>query len=83
MTEEDVRLLESCYRECLDLAWNHGLRQVAFCCISTGEFHFPNVLAARTAVATVREWRRGREEMRVIFNVFKDEDLVIYERELG
>lgn len=78
VTEEEKRLLADCYRECLDLAWESGLRQVAFCCISTGVFHFPNELAAQIAVDTVRRWRQGREEMSVIFNVFKEEDYAIY-----
>lgn len=82
-TEKDRQLLADCYRSCLDLAWDNGLRRIAFCCISTGEFHFPNVLAAQIALATVREWRRGREEMAVVFNVFKDEDYVIYEAEMA
>lgn len=79
VTPEDRRLLDSCYRSCLDLAWKGGLRQVAFCCISTGEFRFPNAEAAQIAVDTVRDWRRGREEMQVVFNVFKDEDRMIYQ----
>ncbi|MBD5559105.1 MAG: protein-ADP-ribose hydrolase [Clostridia bacterium] len=82
VTDRDRRLLEDCYISCLDLAWENGLRQVAFCCISTGEFHFPNVLAAQIAVAAVNSWRRGREAMQVIFNVFKEEDYVIYEAEI-
>lgn len=82
VTDLDRRQLADCYRSCLDLAWENGLRRVAFCCISTGEFHFPNVLAAQIAIAAVRAWRRGREEMAVVFNVFKEEDYVIYEAEL-
>ena len=83
VTGLDRQQLEDSYRSCLDLAWENGVRQVAFCCISTGEFHFPNVLAAQIAVDTVRKWRQDHPEMEVIFNVFKDEDYVIYSSILG
>ena len=79
VTGEDERLLASCYRSCLALAAENGLESLAFCCISTGEFHFPNRLAAETAVRTVEDWTRETESgMKVIFNVFKDTDLQIY-----
>lgn len=84
VTDEDRRLLASCYRSCLELAERHGVKSVAFCCISTGEFHFPNAEAAAIAVRTVREYRKengGRIE--VVFNVFKELDRGIYERLLG
>lgn len=79
--EED---LKNCYKNTLDLCVENGLRSVAFCCISTGVFHFPNKRAAEIAVATVREWlkeNQGKMDL-VIFNVFKDEDKKYYEREL-
>ena len=58
---------------------------MAFCCISTGEFHFPNEKAAETAVATVKEFLAQKETSveKVIFNVFKDRDREIYEELLG
>lgn len=81
VTERDEKLLASCYRACLDLADREGLRSVAFCCISTGEFHFPNELAARIAVQAVREHNAVRHQrIRVIFNVFKEQDEAIYRR---
>ena len=81
-TARDEALLASCYRSCLELAERHGIRSVAFCCISTGEFHFPNELAAEIAVGTVLEYRRkSNSGIEVIFNVFKDVDYEIY-REL-
>ncbi len=80
VTEKDRELLASCYRSCLELARRNGIGSVAFCCISTGEFHFPNEEAARIAVDTVRQYREGTE---VIFNVFKDVDYEIYRRLLG
>ena len=67
-----------------DLADENGIRSIAFCCISTGEFHFPNELAAEIAVRTVKEYRNGKTGIeKVIFNVFKDIDKEIYERLLG
>ena len=81
LTEEDRALLASCYRSCLALAAKHGLSSIAFCCISTGEFHFPNAAAAEIAVREVRAFLRENNTIkRVVFNVFKDEDRVIYER---
>ena len=73
--------LADCYRNTLDMCMENGLKSVAFCCISTGVFRFPNGRAAEIAVQTVREWlteHDGQME-RVIFNVFKDEDKEIYE----
>lgn len=84
VTKTDREQLSSCYRSCLDLAAANGLHSVAFCCISTGEFHFPNELAAQIAIATVRDWQRQNpDKIEVIFNVFKDRDHELYERLLG
>ena len=81
VTERDRALLASCYRSCLELAAENGLESVAFCCISTGEFHFPNREAAGIAVGTVREFmKKDTSVRRVIFNVFKDTDREIYSR---
>ena len=81
VTEADREQLASCYRSCLKLAAERGLHSVAFCCISTGEFHFPNELAAQIAIQTVREWQRNHpDQIEVIFNVFKDSDYAIYRR---
>ena len=80
LTDEHRELLASCYRSCLYLAAEHGLKSVAFCCISTGEFHFPNAAAAEIAVREVRSFLAHDSTIeRVIFNVFKDEDRVLYE----
>lgn len=65
--------LACCYRTCLWLAKEHGCRSIAFCCISTGEFHFPNRRAAEIAVKTCKD-----TPLRVVFNVFKDIDYEIY-----
>ena len=82
VTHRDRRLLSSCYRSCLELAAAHQLESVAFCCISTGEFHFPNRLAAEIAVQTVKDFMKKETSIKkVIFNVFKETDRAIY-REL-
>ena len=80
LTPELERDLADCYRNTLDLCRDEGLRSVAFCCISTGVFRFPNRRAAEIAVATVSEWLAENEGAmdRVIFNVFKDEDKELY-----
>lgn len=80
LQEKDKELLASCYRSCLELAGQNGIKSMAFCCISTGEFHFPNIQAAEIAVETVKQYRSNIE---VIFNVFKDVDYEIYRRLLG
>ena len=81
LTREHERQLEQCYGSTLDLCREHGLKSVAFCCISTGVFRFPNDRAAEIAVDTVRRWLADTGyEIRVIFNVFKDEDRQLYER---
>lgn len=84
LTEKDKELLASCYRSCLELAEENGVQSIAFCCISTGEFHFPNDKAAEIAVKTVREYRvQTGSRMEIIFNVFKENDYDIYRELLG
>ena len=81
LTEKDEKALADCYTNTLDLCAREGANSLAFCCISTGVFHFPGKRAAQIAVQTVEEWRKkhvGKIE-RVIFNVFKDEDKMYYE----
>ena len=81
VTAQDEALLASCYRACLEKAAEQDLESVAFCCISTGEFHFPNNLAAQIAVRTVKEFLSRQTSVRkVIFNVFKDLDKQIYQQ---
>ena len=80
-TERDCAQLESCYRACLTLAVENHLESIAFCCISTGEFHFPNEQAAQIAVQTVKTFLNQKSSVKkVIFNVFKDLDREIYAR---
>lgn len=81
LTDNDKRLLASCYRSCLELADKNHVKSIAFCCISTGEFHFSNDKAAEIAVRTVKEYRRQTSSrIEVIFNVFKDLDKEIYRK---
>ena len=82
LTEKDCELLKSCYLSCLKLAEENGVESIAFCCISTGVFGFPQREAARIAVDTVKVYKtQTGSSIKVIFNVFKNEDLFIY-REL-
>ena len=84
VTAGDEALLASCYRSCLEVAVQNGLRSVAFCCISTGVFRFPPEWAAEIAIRTVKEYLRQDAAMqRVVFNVFKDSDLAIYQEKLA
>lgn len=80
VTDRQKEELKSCYLSCLKLAEKKGLKSVAFCCISTGEFHFPNKLAAQIAVETVDRYLGKSKLERVIFNVFKEEDENIYRK---
>lgn len=79
LTQNDCKLLESCYKSCLDVAEANEVKSIAFCCISTGEFHFPNDKAAEIAINTVRDFKKEKgTEMKVVFNVFKEKDEQIY-----
>lgn len=78
-TRNDRQLLAGCYRSCLELAAQNAIKSIAFCCISTGEFHFPNDQAAQIAVQTVKAYKKQtHSEIEVIFNVFKTDDYNIY-----
>ncbi|MGN1403954.1 MAG: protein-ADP-ribose hydrolase [Ruminococcus sp.] len=79
LTQQHCELLESCYRSCLTLADENQVASIAFCCISTGVFMFPNDKAAEIAVRTVQEYKKTtRSKIEVIFNVFKEQDERIY-----
>jgi len=83
-TLEQERQLADCYRNCLRLAEENGCRSIAFCCISTGEFRFPNRRAAEIAVETVHSSLiTNHSSLKVVFNVFKDIDYDIYRELLG
>lgn len=81
LTSDLEKDLADCYTNTLDMCMENNLKSVAFCCISTGVFHFPNKRAAEIAVSTVEEWLKAHPDSleRVIFNVFKDEDKKYYE----
>ena len=83
--DDDKELLASSYRNCLNLALENNLESIAFCCLSTGEFRFPNDLAAEIAVAEVKKFFRENPtaDLKVVFNVFKDLDKKLYEGLLG
>ncbi|MDE6472005.1 MAG: protein-ADP-ribose hydrolase [Clostridia bacterium] len=84
LTQKHEEQLSDCYRSCLTLAVKKGLRSIAFCCISTGEFHFPNERGAEIAVRTVKEYKRKtKSRIKVIFNVFKEYDYAIYAKLLS
>lgn len=84
VSPEDCRLLSSCYTSCLALAEQMGLESVAFCCISTGEFHFPNEMAAGIAVDTVSQFLAQNQTIKkVTFDVFQEQDYPIYQQLLG
>ena len=84
LTKEHEELLASCYRSCLELADENDVKNIAFCCISTGVFMFPNERAAEIAVQTVRDYRREKNSgIEVVFNVWKDVDYEIYRELLG
>lgn len=84
LTKQHRDLLTSCYRSCLDLADKNGVKSIAFCCISTGVFMFPNETAAEIAIQTVKQYKAETgSQIEVIFNVFKDVDYEIYRDLLG
>lgn len=81
LTPDLEKKLEDCYTNTLDMCLENGLKSLAFCCISTGVFHFPNKRAAEIATETVAKWslRHPNSMDRIVFNVFKDEDKKYYE----
>ena len=84
LTKEHEELLASCYRSCLELADKNSVKSIAFCCISTGVFMFPNERAAEIAVQKVRDYHtETNSSIEVIFNVWKDIDYEIYRQLLG
>lgn len=84
LTEAHRRLLASSYEACLDLAAAEELESLAFCCISTGVFGFPQEEAADMAIGTVRDFLKTHEKPEaVVFIVFTDRDLEIYKKKLA
>ncbi len=84
LTGREEKQLASCYASCLELADRKGVKSLAFCCISTGEFHFPPQRAAEIALAAVEEYKaETNSSIEVIFNVFTEQDYAVYRRLLG
>ncbi len=82
-SRQDIADLRMCYLSCLDKAREMGLQHIAFCCLSTGVFGYPQDQAANLAVEVVRKWLNDNGGLRVIFNVFLDKDRSLYEQELS
>ena len=84
LTKRDQEQLACCYRSCLELAEENGVKSLAFCCISTGEFHFPHDKAAKIAVQTVKDYiAQTNSKIEVIFDVYTEIDYAIYRDLLG
>ena len=85
VTEKEIEELKNCYMNSLELAKENNIREIAFCCISTGEFRFPKEEACRIAIDTVKDYLSKNEKYfdKVIFNAFTDEDYEIYFKNLG
>lgn len=84
VTKKDKDALSQCYRTCLSLCKERAIKSIAFCCISTGVFHFPNKEAAEVAIEAVRDFvQKNRLDIKIVFNVFKEVDYEIYKRLLG
>lgn len=82
LTDRNCEMLKSCYKSCLETAVQNGIDSIAFCCISTGVFGFPKQEAAEIAVSTVRDFLKSHR-IKVIFNVFGNEDYGIYRKILS
>lgn len=77
--------LRNCYENVLKCCMENNIQSVAFCCISTGEFHFPNETAAKIAWESATSFLEAHSDCikRIIFNVFNDKDQEIYENILN
>jgi O-acetyl-ADP-ribose deacetylase (regulator of RNase III) len=83
VSRKDEQDLKNCYLACLDKAKEMNLHSIAFCCISTGVYSFPNELASKIAIKAVKDWlAKENFDIKIVFNVFKDIDEEIYERGL-
>lgn len=79
LTDKHCKQLSNCYKSCLSLAVENNLKSIAFCCISTGEFHFPNEIAAKIAIRETLNFLEKNESIeKIVFNVFKNKDYEIY-----
>ena len=85
VTEKEIQELKDCYINSLKLAKENNIKEIAFPCISTGEFRFPKELASKIAIQTIKEYLSTNEKYfeKIIFNVFSEEDYKIYLKNLG
>ena len=85
VSKKDEELLSLCYKSCLNLVVENNIESVAFCCISTGEFRFPNDLAVDIALFSVNDFLKENKErnIKIVFNVFKDIDYELYNKKLN
>ena len=84
VSKNDEELLYKCYKSCLETAKNNGIKSIAFCCISTGEFRFPNKLASDIAIKATKSFLNENDyDIKILFNVFKDLDYELYYNNLG
>lgn len=84
LQEKQKQALKKCYMDCLDKAKENNLKSIVFCCISTGEYCFPNDIACDIAVSTVKEWLENRKyKIKVVFNTFKQLDKELYDERLS
>ncbi|TXJ31557.1 protein-ADP-ribose hydrolase [Brachyspira aalborgi] len=84
VSKKDEKLLSLCYKSCLNLVVENNIESVAFCCISTGEFKFPNDLAVDIALSSVNDFLKENKErnIKIVFNVFKDIDYELYNKKI-
>ena len=84
VSKKDEELLSLCYKSCLNLVVENNIESVTFCCISTGEFRFPNDLAVDIALSSVNDFLKENKErnIKIVFNVFKDIDYELYNKKI-
>ncbi|KAI8330833.1 hypothetical protein BC941DRAFT_475247 [Chlamydoabsidia padenii] len=78
---EQPDMLASCYRQSLELLIHHGLRTIAFPCISTGVYGYDKERAANVALGTVRQVLMESQDQvdQVIFCLFDQKDIQLYQ----
>ena len=81
VTKEKEEELSNCYKNSLELAIQNNIKTIAFPCISTGVFRFPKEEASKIAIKTVDEFLNSNKEIeKVVFNLWSEEDVEVYER---
>jgi len=78
---DEDRILAKCYRNCLELAAEKGIKTIAFPSISTGAYNFPIQRAAEIAVNEVIDFLKGRPVFdRILLVCFNDETFSNFSR---